>query len=231
MKADEAALIARGRRLARLRGIYLGMALGTIDPAARRWLENKVVLVTPAGDVAWQYLKARPVPGGETAISARGDGRLRTLDTPYGRLATAICFDMDFPDLLQQAGRAGAQLVLVPASDWRAIDPWHTQMAAYRAVEQGFTLVRQARNGMSMAIDPQGRVLAREDHFASPDHGLVAEVPFAGAATPYRPLGDTFAWLCVAGAAAIMAWAATRRQAVAGARPAAVAARQAAAAR
>lgn len=213
MERDEPALVARAQALARARGIYLAMALGTVDPAAERWLGNEVVMVTPTGEVAWRYLKARPVPGGEAAHSAPSDGRLRTLDTPYGRLAAAICFDMDFPDLLRQAGRSGAQIVLVPASDWRAIDPWHSQMAALRGIEEGFAVVRQTRTGMSMAVDGLGSVLAREDYYASSDHGMVAEVPLRPPGTPYSRLGDAFAWLCVAGAAVLLALAAVRRRA------------------
>ncbi|HLX10321.1 MAG TPA: nitrilase-related carbon-nitrogen hydrolase [Thermoanaerobaculia bacterium] len=203
MKGDEARLVARGCRLARARRIYLGMAMGTIDPMAARWLDNKLVLIAPDGTVAWQYRKARPVPGGEAAHAVPSDGRLRTLDTPLGRLSTAICFDMDFPELLRQAGRAGAQVVLVPASDWPAIDPWHAQMAAFRAIEEGFSMVRQTHNGLSLAVDYQGHVLAHEDDLESASRSMVAEVPVAGARTPYALLGDLFAW-CAVGAALVI---------------------------
>ncbi len=211
MKSDETALVARGRQLARARGIYLGMALGTIDPAASRWFDNKLVLIAPDGEIAWQYRKARPVPGGEAAHSAPSDGRLRTLDAPWARLSGAICFDMDFPSLLAQAGRARAQVVLVPANDWPAIDPWHAQMASFRAIEQGFSMVRQTRNGMSLAVDYQGRVLAHEDDLESADHSMVAQVPVGGAATPYSRLGNAFAWLAAAAAVALLVLAAAGR--------------------
>jgi apolipoprotein N-acyltransferase len=210
LKTDEPALIARGQSLARTHGIYLGMAMGTIDPTASRWLDNKLVLVTPDGDVAWEYRKARPVPGGEMAHSAPSDGRLRTLNTPWGRVAGAICFDMDFPDLLVQAGRAGAQMVLVPASDWPEIDPWHAEMASFRAVEEGFSMVRQTRNGLSLAVDYQGHVLAHEDDLESADHVMVTQVPVRGAATPYALWGDAFAWLATAATVAFLALAAGR---------------------
>jgi apolipoprotein N-acyltransferase len=35
-------------------------------------------------------------------------------------------------------------MLLDPSNDWPAIDPWHTQMASFRAIEQGVILVRHA---------------------------------------------------------------------------------------
>jgi apolipoprotein N-acyltransferase len=68
----------------------------------------------------------RPVPGPEAAMQIRGDRKLRSLDTPYGRLSSVICFDADFPQLLRQAGALGTDILLDPSNDWRAIDSWHT---------------------------------------------------------------------------------------------------------
>ena len=88
-----------------------------------------------------------------------GDGKVPTVQTPYGRLSTVICFDADFPGTIRQAGQAGADMLLVPGNDWRAIDPYHTQMATFRAIENGFSLVRQASNGLAMTVDYEGNVL------------------------------------------------------------------------
>jgi len=32
-------------------------------------------------------------------------------------------------------------MMLDPSKDWLAIDPWHTQMSSFRAIEQGFNLI------------------------------------------------------------------------------------------
>jgi apolipoprotein N-acyltransferase len=200
---DEPALIHRGRELARTHQVYLGMALSAWDFSRRdRPRQNKLVLITPSGEVAWEYLKAHPVPSGES-LTVAGDGQLRSLDTPYGRLSAAICFDADFPRLLAQAGALGADVLLDPADDWRAIDPLHTRMAGFRAIEQGVNLVRHASNGLSAAYDYQGRVLAAMDHYQATDHVLVAQVPVKGVRTLYGWAGDCFAWLCLAMLAAL----------------------------
>jgi apolipoprotein N-acyltransferase len=206
LKADETALVERGLRLARDENIYLAMALATWNPGRKQPLENKTVLVTPEGRVAFEFWKARPVPGPEAVMSARDDGRVKYVVTPFGRIAAVICFDLDFPRLLAQAGRKGADILLAPSNDWRAIDPWHTQMASFRAIEQGFSLVRHTSRGLAAAFDYQGRVLAVMDHYQATDRTLVAQVPVRGVRTVYSRVGDLFAWLCLLGLLSVGFW-------------------------
>ncbi|HEY0795249.1 MAG TPA: nitrilase-related carbon-nitrogen hydrolase [Acidisarcina sp.] len=200
LKQDEPALLARASALAARRQLYFALAIATWTPGADRPLENKVVMIEPTGNIAWQYLKARPTPGPEMAAAAPSDGKLRYIDTPYGRIVAAICYDMDFVQLMAQAGALKADTVLSPASDWQAIDPRHTEIASFRAVEQGFNLVRHANLGSSAAYDYQGHRLAVMDHFrAEPNNRtLVAEVPIRGTRTLYSLAGDWLAWLAIA---------------------------------
>jgi len=111
LKDDEQELIQRGIELARDQEIYLGMGLATWNTESRSPLENKIVLITPNGELAWESYKAIPVPGTEAAMSARDEGRIRVIEGPYGRLSSAICFDMDFPGLLKQAGMELVRLI------------------------------------------------------------------------------------------------------------------------
>jgi apolipoprotein N-acyltransferase len=207
---DEADLIRRGSDVAKRSGIYLGMALAAWHREAKLPLGNKLVLIRPDGGVAWEYYKAHPVPGGEAAMSITRDGNLRALDTPFGRLTSVICFDADFPRLLAQAGDLRVDIVLDPSNDWRAIDPWHTQMASFRAIEQGVNLVRQTSLGLSAAFDYQGRPLAMMDHYLGTERALVSQVPTRGVRTPYARFGDWFAWASLAGLAALGYFGTTR---------------------
>jgi apolipoprotein N-acyltransferase len=211
---DEPWLMAQASELARAKRIYLLLGNVVYHYGEPKPLENTAVLFGPDGTLVWKFLKARPVPGGEAAISRTSDGRLKFADTPYGRLSSVICFDADSVQLLHQAGRGRADLVLVPSNDWRAIDPWHTQMAVFRGIEQGFNMVRHASRGMSVAVDFQGRVRGLMDHYETPaGRELVAEVPTKGAQTIYARVGDLFSWLALAGLAGLaLAAAGTRRQ-------------------
>jgi apolipoprotein N-acyltransferase len=205
VKSDEAAFVARGSQLAHRDGIYLGMAFYTWTPGAARPLENKLVMAAPDGSIALQYWKVHPTPGPEMSAAVATDGKLRILDTPFGRMASAICYDMDFPPLMAQAGKAGVDLVLSPANDWRAIDPRHTEIASFRAVEQGFNLVRQSSGGLSAAYDYQGHPLALVHGYEAAEGTLSVNVPTRGVRTVYSALGDWVVWASAAGLAVLIA--------------------------
>jgi apolipoprotein N-acyltransferase len=202
-KEAEPRLLELGRQIARSEGIYLGIGMGV----ARRHptelkAENRFVLLDPQGNTLFDYTKQNPVPGGEAACSiiAVHDYCLPMAATPYGRIAAAICFDMDFPSFVRQAGVARTDILLDPSADWRAIDPLHTQMACMRAVELGCSVIRHTSGGLSAAVDYQGRLLASMDHFTTPATELVmvTQVPVAGVPTVYARIGDVFSWLCLA---------------------------------
>jgi apolipoprotein N-acyltransferase len=189
---DKDDLIARVARLARSHGVYLEMGLGVLTRHAP-YARNQAILVDPRGQVIWTYDKARPVPGMDELTP--GDGRVPTVDTPYGRLANLICFDADFPELARQAGSDGVDLMLVPSNDWREFGTVHTQKATLRAVENGYSLVRPDTNGLAQVVDFQGRVLGSSDFFTTDQQTVVAYVPTKGERTVYAMIGDVFAWL------------------------------------
>jgi apolipoprotein N-acyltransferase len=87
------------------------------------------------------------------------------------------------------------------------------QMATFRAIENGFSLVRPTSHGFSAAADYQGRVLGLTDYFTSEDPVMIAYVPIKGVTTIYSRIGDLFAWLCMAGLVAAIAWVVVRRKA------------------
>ena len=202
---DEQALIGRGQRLAAGEGVYLLMGMGVIHPGASRPLENKAVLLSPTGNVVFAYRKSRPAPNWEATVLDPGDGRLRIADTEVGRVATAICFEMDFPGYIRQAGLASADVLIAPANDWEAIKSIHFRMAVFRAIENGVTLIRPTKSGISIAVDPYGRVAAQTDHFTKDARTMVAQLPAGGVRTFSARFGDVFAWLCLASLLAVAA--------------------------
>jgi apolipoprotein N-acyltransferase len=139
------------------------------------------------------------------------DGRLPVVATDIGRISSAICFDGDHPDLVRQAGRGGAELFVLPANDWPAVQRIHLEMAAFRAIENGTPMLRAASFGTSAAFDAYGRLLASADHVMGAPV-LVADVPVGRVPTLYPFVGDLFAWLCVAGTAVAVLRAVMRKR-------------------
>jgi apolipoprotein N-acyltransferase len=207
LKEDEGAFLDRARRFAREYDIFLLMGMATLDTGAARPAENKSVLVKPTGEIAFSYTKITAVPGFEAKINVRGKGPIPVADTPYGRIASPICYDLDFPQLIRQVGRSETDIMLVPASDFKGIEPLHQPMAEFRAIESGAAMFRITRWGQSGAVDPYGRRLATMNDFTMRDNVMVAQVPVsAGARTIYARVGDLFAWACVVGLLASIAW-------------------------
>jgi apolipoprotein N-acyltransferase len=191
LAADEQAFLGRVSGTARENQIYLQAAVAVYLPRAP-YAANRTYMFGPDGRRLWTYDKAHPIPGLE--FYPPGDGVVPVIQTPYGRLASVICFDTDFPGLL----RVDTDIMIVPARDWAEIGAVHSQMANMRVVENGYSMIRQAEFGVSGAFDPQGRTLTAHVYQHSDQHVVVSDVPIRGSATPYRMIGDVFAWLCVA---------------------------------
>lgn len=206
---DEAAVIARGQELAKQEGIYLGMSVATTYTDDTPY-EQKFLLIEPAGHVVIEHFK---YAGGAIEPGRFvGPWTLETAKTPFGVISAVICHDTDFPGTVLQAGRNGADILLSPSAEFEEIGAVHAQMATFRAIENGVSVVRVAVNGLSMFIDPYGRVLARMDHYTEGERVIVAQVPTAGVPTLYPIIGDLFGWLAIVGFVALTLWAIIRRR-------------------
>lgn len=172
--------------------VYLFVSIGALIPDVQfpenPVIENKIVVIGPSGEVLDTYFKNVPVPDIDPSVP--GDGQMRAIDTPYGRVAYAICYDTDFPDLMRQVGKLKADLLVVPTGDWKAISPYHTRATNIRSIENGFSQVRAVSGGLSSAVDAYGRYLATDDYFADQDHLMIAEVPMHAVSTCYTFWGE-----------------------------------------
>lgn len=153
--------------------------------------ENKYIYLRADGEQDHTYFKHHPVPG-EPAI--RGTAPMPTVERDGVRIGGSICYDYDFPR--QALGNVGVDLIALPSSDWRGIDPIHTEMARMRAIESGHGIVRSTRFGLSAGIDAQGRMRGFASHYDSQERVLVVDMPKAGVTTVYGRLGDWFPFAC-----------------------------------
>ncbi len=168
--------------------------------------------LTPPGDLAFafnpdgsmeSYGKRHPMPLLEaeftpgTASGLLGNGR-----------AMAICKDMDFPRSIRADSESGVRLMAVPAGDL-VYDGWiHGRVALMRGVENGFSIVRSAHQGLLTASDSRGRLIANKTAWARAGMSvLVADLPLGPGPTLYTRIGDVFAWLCITVSFAIAAMA------------------------
>ncbi len=96
---------------------------------------------------------------------------LCVVDSPFGRIGLAVCYDLRFPELFRALVDRGAELIVLPAA-FTALTGrahWNTLVRA-RAVENlsfviaaaqgGFHISGRETYGHSMVVDPWGSVLA-----------------------------------------------------------------------
>jgi len=157
--------------------------------------ENKYLLINSEGDIINTYLKHQPVPG---ELAVKGTNPLRVFNIEGINLGGAICYDYDFPYLAEEYGDIKADIVALPSSDWRGIDPLHTRMAAFRAIEQGHSLLRSTRFGLSAAINPYGEMLSQMSSFDSNNKIMISQLPVKGIKTVYSIIGDIVVYLSIA---------------------------------
>lgn len=174
-ESQEQANMLKAASLARQQGIYLFSSWWiSLNDSNPKLAKNKVVGFNPKGEKVLDYLKTNPIPG-EPII--KGDGKIQSVDTEYGKIAVAICFDNDFPELITQVGRAEADILLSPARDWTAIDPKHSQNLSFRAIENGVSMVKHTNLGYSMAFDSKGRLINQMDFYNTPERVMVTQLP------------------------------------------------------
>ena len=155
--------------------------------------ENRYLLINDRGNVLDTYYKHQPVPG---EPAKKGTEAIQTFRVNDINLGGAICYDYDFPYIARDFGNAGADIVALPSSDWRGIDPLHSRMAAFRAVEQGHSIIRSTRYGLSAAITPYGDMVAKQSSFDRNDKIMLANLPTDRVGTIYSFLGDVPIYLC-----------------------------------
>jgi apolipoprotein N-acyltransferase len=193
------AFIKRGQGFAKNNKVYLLMALGVFDTgkitAGKMFLQNKTILISPGGDILNVFYKNHPVPYAER--SKPGNGKIPVVATPYGRLSVSICYDADMPAGMRQLGREKSGMLFLPSGDWYAIAPYHTYMAAFRGIENGCTVIRQARGGLSLVTDYRGRQQASFDFYKPGEKLWIANIITGHVDTIYSTIGEAFAYVCI----------------------------------
>lgn len=137
---------------------------------------NTAVVCDSAGVIRGSYQKTHLFGNGQVSESDRlraGSELFAPLDTPFGRLSLAICYDLRFPEVARFAALRGTQLLLYPSA-WVAgpgkAAQWKTLLAA-RAIENQLFVAGVSRGdnpaagstgyvGQSCVFGPDGACLA-----------------------------------------------------------------------
>ncbi len=100
--------------------------------------------------------------------------KISVIDTPFGKLGLAICYDLRFPDLFRAMRLAGAEIIALPAAFTKVTGEAHWQtLIQARAIENQCYVLAAAQWGQhnqggretwgqSMVVDPWGQIQAQK---------------------------------------------------------------------
>jgi apolipoprotein N-acyltransferase len=120
-----------------------------------------------------------------------------------------ICYEAVFPHLVPRFTRAGAEVLFNLSNDGyfgrSSARHQHLLIARMRAAENRRWLIRSTNNGITVSIDPAGRIRQT----LAPDFRTAARLRFGyeKGLTFYSRYGDWFAWSSLAASLAAALWA------------------------
>lgn len=154
---------------------------------------NTSYIFDPGGNRIGKHRKVHlfdiDIPGGirfmESDVLSPGN-EVTVVDTSFGKIGVAICFDMRFPELMRAMALQGAKMIIVPAAFNMATGPAHWEITArMRALDNQvfFLAVSSARDmdfsyhayGNTILTDPWGDVIQRLDE---KEGIMIADVDF-----------------------------------------------------
>jgi apolipoprotein N-acyltransferase len=199
--------------------IFSGSPDYDLGPDGKPRYYNAGVLFRPDGPWPDVYAKRHLVPFGERMpfqrlVPALGKVNLGQAEwTPgekpvlfpggTGKFGCLVCFESIFPELARDDVRRGATwLVNVTNDEWFGLGAalyQHAAMAVFRAVENRVPLARCANTGLTVMIDPWGRIVAQAPVWKPAV--IVARLVPPGPTTPFTRWGD---WPGVASLVAVL---------------------------
>ncbi|MBQ0720094.1 MAG: apolipoprotein N-acyltransferase [Gammaproteobacteria bacterium] len=189
-----------------LREEHVGLLTGIPSNTDSNHYYNSVLGL---GRASGSYQKRRLVPFGEyvplerwlrgaigffdlpmSAFSAGADQQ-RPIRLGTVQIATAICYEIAYPDLLARDARDANILLTVSNDTWfgQSIGPHqHLQIARMRAIENAKPLLRSTNDGISANISPRGKVLEKLPRFQA---GILKTqvTPYTGS-SPFSQYGS-----------------------------------------
>ena len=192
--------------------------------------KNSALVLDPEGKLVFQYDKIHLVPFGEYVPAWAFPGKVGKItsevgmfvpgqtysvaQTAAGTIGGFICYEAIFPQLVRRLAQAGAEVLVNVSNDaWYGDSPaasQHLEMARLRAIENGRYLLRATNDGLTVVIDPYGRV--RQEIPRHRPMVLDGWFDYEKGETFYTAHGDVFAWLCVIVAAGMILAAGVTRQ-------------------
>ena len=118
-------------------------------------------------------------------------------ETPFGKVALAVCWDRHDVAILRNYAKHGAQLVMIPADDDfygdKRFPYFEASDAVFRAVENHIAIGSGSTSGVAQVITPYGEMTAMSN--VNTRQYIIGDTFTVDQQTFYTRFGDVFAYL------------------------------------
>jgi apolipoprotein N-acyltransferase len=209
--ADDPQFIRQLSSLASTQQVYIASDTVWNAPAGKY---DTAVLMGADGKEVGRRAKINIVDGEAKAGFVPGPRDFPVFSTPYGKVGVSICWDVHRLWIIRELAYAGAQIVLLPMdNDFNgnsAFPPFHAADVVFRAVENRLAFGAGTTNGLSLVVDPYGRITAQGK---INQRGVnVGETFVVDGGSLYTRLGDWFGWTMVVSLAGLVMLSVLKKQ-------------------
>jgi len=171
------------------------------------------LLMGADGAGAGRWAKTHLFPSETDYGFSPGESPAPVVETPYGKVGGGVCYDYHYLDVVRALAQNGAQIVLMPTDDNFNGTPWfppfHASDAVFRAAEHRLAFATGTINGLSVVVDPYGRITAEGD---VNKRGVVSGEVFSKPnRTLYTRFGGWFGWLMVVVLLGLIGWSIVKK--------------------
>jgi len=155
---------------------------------------NKAMVISENGELVSDYQKVNLFEGEARSGFVPGK-EISLFELNNIASGVAICKDMDYAGFIREYDKNNPAVMYVPAWDFIK-DGWlHSRMAILRGVENGYAMVRTARQGRLTISDQTGNVLYEASSTNNNIASLTGKIPLVRSKTIYSRFGDWFGYL------------------------------------
>jgi apolipoprotein N-acyltransferase len=173
---------------------HLAVVAGYTQIANDKMKLNRALVISAKGELLSDYQKVNLFEG-ETRSGFIPGKEISAFDLSHIASGVAICKDMDYAGFIRKYDANKPRIMYVPAWDF-VKDGWlHSRMAILRGVENGYAIVRTARQGQLTISDHKGKILYEASCTNSKAASLTAKFPLVATNTIYSQFGDWFGYL------------------------------------
>ena len=156
---------------------------------------NTLNFIDRKGKLQNTYVKNHLVPVVEEPFTEKGDGKTPVVEVDGIKYTYLICADYT-SNKYAYNGRE-ADIFLNPSYDWQAFQYFTSYGVQARAIECGFSVLRNPVNGNIILYDYYGRPLHMANVMNVHTGIIYLDIPKEGVQTFYEMTGNWFPWICV----------------------------------